>query len=876
MNTNQNAVEQLLRRQRRWNQFAWPLIVLATGFAATLALEWRQHPSFARVKNWGHLPQWWLGGVAVTLAAAAVVYFLRRKSVLQAAQAMDARWETKNRLETAAALSTAPDAISRAQREETAGFVRQAQLRPRGVPLSLLGGLVALLALANLLTFASWARPLSGGSSAVAVQKNGKQTAGISEQQEKTKPAAATQPEASIIWNSPEEEIKAAAVEEVPLEAVADSSSGFHDAVLEISVNGESRPPVPIELAELKDAGRHTIQTSIYMDQLGVKPYDIVSYSLHAQRNGNQKLSETVSPVQFVEIKPLREDVQEGQPTQNPSVCFNCITAIKSAQLRAMKENFALAHTQLSHGSDDWKAANQQVGDNQKILGDKTGEFIQLLDSNSAPENIVSLIRQARPEMADAAQKISATENEPALAPQGRALALITQVEQYLGKSVRQGRPLVQKVPDPFDKKELEMKRRDQTPAGELEILAKEQSRLADDIATTNVLAGVLSDAGKPDPEKITGTPVERETQISQRIGELMDASNFIAEVTTHLEQGRSRAQASLLNLNAEDAVAAREPAAESARELHLADEAMKRAAEQVAKNELADALRALSDAAGGARITPAQVSDAAARQQATNVMNQVQSAARNLAEAARQQQETGSPRAAAQLNDLAKALADADVQKALQQLREQPRNPDVALNAANKLQDLADRAGLMRNSGSLSPAEIARLADKLERAHVNIQRLVAQKSAATSTGKSPGNSPGSSPGKNASSTSGGSGTGAGGFAGEIISDVREGLFETAPMLPQSVQLAELRGQFLAAPDSGASSADEVAFLEKIDAPLEGIIKLLRAEVPDDRRPYQLTDDELSQAPAGYRPAVADYFEKLSRDYPPDSKAAGK
>jgi len=50
MNTNQNAVEQLLRRQRRWNQFAWPLIVLAAGLAATLAFEWRQHPQ-ARIGN---------------------------------------------------------------------------------------------------------------------------------------------------------------------------------------------------------------------------------------------------------------------------------------------------------------------------------------------------------------------------------------------------------------------------------------------------------------------------------------------------------------------------------------------------------------------------------------------------------------------------------------------------------------------------------------------------------------------------------------------------------------------------------------------------------------------------------------------------------
>jgi hypothetical protein len=866
MNTNPNAVEQLLRRQRRWYQYAWPLIVVATGLAATLAFEWHQHPSLARVENWGYLPRWWLGGLAATLAAAAGIYFLRRKSVLQAAQAMDARWETKNRLETAAALSSAPDAIARAQREETAGFVRQAQLRPRGIPLSLLGGLVALLALAHLLTLASWARPLNGGSP--VGQKNDKQAANISQQQEKAKPIADTQPQASINWNSPEEKIKAAAVEEVPLEAVADSASGFHDAVLEISVNGTSRPPVPVELADLKTAGKHTIQTSIYMDQLGVKPYDIVSYDLHAQRNGFQKLSDTVSPVQFVEIKPLREDVHECPPTQNPGQCFNYITAIKSAQLRTMKENFTLAHTELSHDSTDWKDENQQVGADQKMLADKTGEVISMMASNGAPEEIVSLIRQARPEMADAAQKISATENEPALAPQGKALALITQVEQYLAKSVRQAPSLVQKVPDPFDKKELELKRRDQTPAGGLEILAKEQSRLADDIATTNALAGTLPDAGKPDPEKITGTPVERESQINHRIGALLNASNFVAEVTKHLEEGRSQAQVSLLNLNMEDVVAAREPAAESARELHLAAEAMKRAAEQVAKNELADALRALSDAAGGARITPAQVSDAAARQQATNVMSQVQNAARNLTEAARQQQETGSPKAATQLNELVTALAAPDLQKALQQLREQPRNPDVALNAANKLQDLADRAGLMRNNGPLSPAEIAQLADRLERAHANIQRLLAQKSAAKSPVSSPGNSTGSAPGN--------SGGAAGGFAGEIISEVREGLFETAPVLPQSTQLAELRGQFRASPDSGASSTDEVAFLEKIDAPLEGVIKLLRAEIPDNRRPYQLTDDELAQAPAGYRPAVADYFEQLSRDYPADSKPAGK
>jgi hypothetical protein len=526
-----------------------------------------------------------------------------------------------------------------------------------------------------------------------------------------------------------------------------------------------------------------------------------------------------------------------------------------------MKENFILAHTDLAHDSDDWKDENQRVGGDQKTLEEKTGEVISLLVSNDAPEEIVSLIRRAKPEMADAAQKISVTENEPALVPQGKALALITEVEKYLGKSVRQGPSLVQKVPDPFDKKALEIKRRDLTPAGELEILAKEQARLAGDLVMTNAGAEISAAASKPDPEKITGTSAEREHQINQRVGTLLDATNFPAEVTQHLAEGRKQTQMSLLSLDMDDVVAAREPAAASARELRLAADAMRCAAEQVAKNDLADALRALSEAAGGARITPAQISDAAARQQATNVMNQVQNAARNLTEAARQQQETGSAMAAAQLNELAKALAAADVQKALQQLREQPRDPDVARNAANKLQDLADRAGMMRHAGPLSLAELARLTDRMERAHANIQRLTAQNSSAKSPGSSPGNISGGGPGS---------------FPSEIVSDVREGALEAAAALPQSLQLGELRQQLRESPVSDADGGNVTVFLEKIDPPLEDVIKLLRAEIAGNRRPYQLTEEEMAQAPVAYRPAVADYFEQLSKDYQTASPTPGK
>jgi hypothetical protein len=218
-------------------------------------------------------------------------------------------------------------------------------------------------------------------------------------------------------------------------------------------------------------------------------------------------------------------------------------------------------------------------------------------------------------------------------------------------------------------------------------------------------------------------------------------------------------------------------------------------------------------------------------------------------------------------------------MQNALQQLREQPRNPATAQNAADKIQDLADRAGMLRNNGPLSPAEIAQLASQLERARANIQRLLAQKSAAQSPGSPssppPGNTPGTSGDSPGDAGINGKATSSA-FASEIINNIREDSLAAQPALPQAVQLAELRGEFHQSPFRDAPYADKLAFLEKIDPELENVIKLLRAENLDKQRPYPLTDDQLVQTPAGYRPAVADYFERLSRDYQTDTKATGK
>lgn len=880
--------DRLLRRHYRWMRVAWPLTILAAGLSSTLLMGWWRHPSWTRVEKWDGLAVWWASGVAFAFIAAMGVWLWRRRSLLHSAQSLDARLAAKNRLETTVALQHDAGALARAQREETAGFLHQAPVRPPRTPLPALATLVVLLTLAHLVTLLSWTRPWIRPAKTVAAHR--------------TPPPAAI-PRASIKWKSPEAETKAAPVEEVPLEAVADSTGGLRDLVLDISVNGELRQSVPVVPVDLKKAGTHTIQTSIYLDQLAVEPFDIVSYDLRAQRIDPRKLPETVSPVQFVQVKPFRDDVRE-MPGGDSKSAFPLIVALKAAQLRLMKENFLLAHTDLTPDNEVWKKENTHVGGEQGVLEQKTGEVIQKLIEGGLPAEIIDLLSQARPLMATAAEKIRATQNQPALAPQGKALGYITEVEKFFVKmAARDGSARGSKsVSDPFhDKKQIEMKQRFKTQAGELELLAKEQARLADDLARPDAppppapaAAPSPADA-TPGPNKIEGTPAERQTQISQRIGALLNGTVFVPDVTRHLEQGRDKARESLQQLDEGDVPAAREPAASTARELRLAVDAMNKAAEDDAKDQLANALRELNNAVDAARNAPQQGSNEAAKQKAGESAKKAGDTARKLAEAAQKQQETGSEKAAARLNELAKALSSEDMKKALDRLREQPRNAARAQDAAGRLQQIADRAAQPRGD-SLSPEQIARLIDRMARARANMERLAMNgnnhvPSREEQDGRQGENSTASNQSKNGSEGTRGNGTGTEGrnsadkpamsqsgglgalapekreqFAHELIEDVRDAVEEAAVALPKSEELAQVRDTVRDVATEKRNGSLTVLF-PKMDPPLQGVINQLRAELARQQRQHQLTDHNPDQAPSAYRSAVADYFEQLSRDY---------
>ena len=95
---------------------------------------------------------------------------------------------------------------------------------------------------------------------------------------------------------------------------------------------------------------------------------------------------------------------------------------------------------------------------------------------------------------------------------------------------------------------------------------------------------------------------------------------------------------------------------------------------------------------------------------------------------------------------------------------------------------------------------------------------------------------------------------------------MREAAQDAVVVVPKSEALADVRETLRDVPLE-LHYRDEAALFAKIDPPLLGLIDALHAAQQHARRDHQLTDGNLDLAPPAYRPAVAEYFEQLSRDY---------
>ena len=614
MNSGQPTSDFLVRvrRQARGTLLAWAaatdLLALALIEATRLGwIAWGEEAAWVAMAATLFLLGWWFKRV-------------RRLTPAVLARDLDARWALQSRLEAAMEMAGHPSAWAEAQRNDASQKI--ADREPPGA-LPWTAGLIFLVAALCMVGFeggvVAWRtwRPHPAG--AVAAAPPGATPAA---KDPAKPPAAVPQKRASIVWKSPDTEIRATAIEEVPLTAYAESEQGFRAVSLVYSINGGSEVSVPLDATALGDSakgGGHELTPSLYMDELKVKPFDLVQYHLAGELNVPAPGGPVASPPQFIQIR--RPQVDMGLGGGGDGKLIGMLYALKTAQLQLIKENFVLIHTPGGKSDADWRPENQRVATEQTRLAGTADETRKAAAAENVPAEMLGDLEQAGAAMNDAGKEIGAEANETAATRQNRALALIIACEKFFGQAAG-GQP--PPASDPFaDGQKFTLPPRASTPAGQLEQLAQRQQQ----------------NNGSPG-----GGDTGQEGAIAQDAQKLSAAGHVDPSAQKSLQAAAAAAADAARQMGQNDRSAARVPAAAAQQAFEDAVAAQESAGRAGAAAEL-DRIRRLLNAAG-------RIDDTTARKE------KLTTAAISLRAAAVQQQQTGSADAAAQLAALA-ALID-------------------------------------------------------------------------------------------------------------------------------------------------------------------------------------------------------------------------
>ncbi|MDF3058145.1 MAG: hypothetical protein K0R17_2360 [Rariglobus sp.] len=778
-------------RRRRYTALVWSLALALLAATLLLAsrLAWLPPSSALDIGHWS---------LVIASALALTAWFLRarRLDARAVARALDSEWALKARIEAASELADNSSAFAAAQRSDASARLAGHRL-PRAVSWH---AALAVLAVAFLLFLAE--------STVFGIRIRSPAP---------LPPLAPADITASIEWRSPESEIKATSIEEIPLAAAAASRTGFRSASLEVSVNGEPRLSQPLDpslLATLASPGVHPVALPLYLDEINAAEFDIVSYHLRADRASLEPSPPVTSPLQFIQIRPAREDV-ERQKNGGPSgQCSSMIGALKAAQLTLLKQNFLLAHAPISKTDAAWTEANTTVGTDQALLATKAGEIRTFAITEALPPLVVDNLTQVIPLMEEASTLIGATQNEPAARPQGRALALITEIEKIFRKMLKEagsaGPPPPPRPADPFkDGQAFKLPPRKDTAAGQLEQLAQDQS---DEARKNDPSSSAKSPGGKKSP-----SPAEQEA-LASRAAQLAQNQRLSPAAQQAAAQAARDAAAAATQLKQGDAAAARAPAHAAAGTLRDAAAAQEKSGREDARAQLEAARRALSEAAASP--------DEAARSA------RIAEVAAQLRADARAQQETGSAEAARRLATAAEAAQSASTAGS------KPGSPGGKGegSGSESLLAPADRAA---QAAADAQAALSERGEAGSRAHRQLAR---------GSGTAP------EPGQGTSSS---------------VTDTRatELILGTqlAHALINTPESGRLAGAVVNAFRAGADYA-AVVTRPDVRASVDQLRVMLAAALSGDRRDETIRRFNPEDLDPAYRETIETYFERLSRE----------
>ena len=243
----------------------------------------------------------------------------------------------------------------------------------------------------------------------------------------------------SVRFTKPGRDTQASPVEELFLEARADDDYGVKQLQLFYSANGGAPKTVtlfggPKPLQEV--SGAHTL----YLEELGLKPGDFVSYYAKAtDTDAVQGPKTATSDIYFVQIRPFRKDYKPAQSQAMAGMGGggqqNNVGQLSQQQREIVAATFNAVRDKAKTKADKYRENVVFLNLAQAKLREQVEELVAKLEArlghtDEGFNKIAELLPKAANEMKAAEGNLKTLKPDDALSPEQRALKLLQEAEQ--------------------------------------------------------------------------------------------------------------------------------------------------------------------------------------------------------------------------------------------------------------------------------------------------------------------------------------------------------------------------------------------------------------------------------------------------------------
>src|SRR5207302_6869635 len=246
-------------------------------------------------------------------------------------------------------------------------------------------------------------------------------------------------------FSKPGRDSQATPVEELFLEARADDDYGVRNLQLYYSVNGGAQKSVNLfsgkPLAEV--SGSHTI----YLEELGLKPGDFVSYFAKATDTDTVAGPKTAtSDIYFVQIRPFKKDYRAAQSQAmggGGGGGGQQVGQLSQQQREIVAATFNIVRDKAKTKPDKYRENVVFLNLAQAKLREQVEELVTKLKSRLGAvdpsfNTIAEVLPKAAEEMKAAESELKGLKADSALSPEQRALKLLQEAEQQYELQVAQ------------------------------------------------------------------------------------------------------------------------------------------------------------------------------------------------------------------------------------------------------------------------------------------------------------------------------------------------------------------------------------------------------------------------------------------------------